>query len=774
MTVSLGSRVATFAADVDTIHKVAHGDTSTIVPTENGAVRSVAKLIADNQAYIDASLNLPTVKAIVLAMFGQSNAAGGHNGGPNPASANVAVWDGTTDAWGSSDYTQAPLSRGYPDGNHGNNNIGLALAHRLAAENPGAKIYVIYDAWGGRPIEDWIGSGTASVRYASIKAKIEAALKSPELASVGKTTIDCAVWAQGEANGLTDTYADHLAKFTTLDRQLRAESWMTPTTPMLVMGMSGLHTRYQVWQAQLDYCENVNRACIYVNSSGLKTSYDVTAAMQVNVNNTASFNVGDTVTTSTATGSIVAVGTSVLSIGNVTGIFQAGPITSSSGGSADITAVVEASDYTHWLGDSLWEHGYHRAWYALRERGMSHRHQVSLFYGRGTGPLRTGSVAIATFRSLVSQSSATSTFPLNASGAVDCVSWGYQCTASNNSLAGGYQSTQDTLARYGLLWGRSLGATSGADYHAGFGFQNTLGGAYTMAAGRGHTVADPYCTALGSFSKYKTALADPAILQIGCGTSSITTKNALTVFQSGLVQFNGNVDFEADNKFSLGTASQRASVIYAASGVINTSDARTKQKRGALSAAELAAWSKVQPCIYQFLESINEKGEDSARLHAGLIAQEVMQAFQDEGLDPASYALFCEDEVFVEDMELQTVTTSRQKTQPGTVPSIDLVDGKPVLTEKATDVLLFETLPVVDADGEPVLDPESGEPLTYQVPVIETVQEQVHVPVLRSIGTRYGLRYTECLIFEAAYLRSIVTGMDERITALEAANVRKA
>jgi hypothetical protein len=478
----------------------------------------------------------------VVAITGQSNAAGAHSGGPNPASSDVKVWDGATGAWGSSDYTQAPFSRAYPDGNNGNNNIGLAFAHRLAAET-GGKVYLIYDAWGGRPISEWVGSGTASPRYAAIKAKIQAALASPELVAAGKTTIDHLIYAQGEANGTTDLLATYTASFTTLDTQFRAETWMTPTTPMLVMGMSGLHSRYQVWQAQLDYCENTNRACVYVNSMGLKTAYDVNATMIVNVDNTAGFVVNDTATITPssgvlATATIVSVGTGTLGLTNVSGAFDSGTIVGALGGSANLTSVTSDSDYTHWLGDSLWEHGYHRAWYALKERAMSHRSGPAAFYGRGSGPWRGSTVAIAMFKSLVSYSSATATFPMNAGGASDCMSWGYQCVASNNSLSGGYQATQDTLARYGVLWGRSLSATSGADYHAAFGYQNTISATYGFAAGRGNTVADSGGAAFGTFAKYTTAQADAVMAQVGIGSTSANAKNALTVRKSGAVEIN--------------------------------------------------------------------------------------------------------------------------------------------------------------------------------------------------------------------------------------------
>jgi hypothetical protein len=407
---------------------------------------------------------------IVIVITGQSNARGANAGGPNPASSLVKTWDGITGAWGGSDYTALPWTRTDENGNAGNNNTALAFAHRLVAET-GRPVYIIYDAVSGRPISDWVGSGTSSVRYAAIKSKVEAALATTELSGI--TTIDYLIWAQGEENALTDTMTAYLASFTTLDSQFRAESWMTETTPVLVMGMSGLHTRYQVWQAQIDYCANVNRNCIYVNSVGLKTVYDNTGS----------------------------------------------------------------GDYTHFLGDSLWEHGYHRIWYALKERGMSHRFQPSPFYSRGSGPWRGESDAIALFSSLVSRESATSEFPFNGPAATGSISWGYQCSADGNyTMCGGYQVTNDNLTNYSFGWGRENTFDANGDYSGTFGYQNAVNATYGFAAGRGNTIADSGCTAVGTFASYTTTQTDPVSFQVGVGSSSGARANAFAVRKSGVTE----------------------------------------------------------------------------------------------------------------------------------------------------------------------------------------------------------------------------------------------
>lgn len=101
----------------------------------------------------------------------------------------------------------------------------------------------------------------------------------------------------------------------------------------------------------------------------------------------------------------------------------------------------------------------------------------------------------------------------------------------------------------------------------------------------------------------------------------------------------------ADNAYSLGTGSFRPSVIYAATGTINTSDGREKQQVRDLDATEKLVALRCKQIIkaYKWNEAVADKGDD-ARIHFGVIAQEVQQAFADEGLDADRYGLFCYDE----------------------------------------------------------------------------------------------------------------------------------
>jgi hypothetical protein len=113
--------------------------------------------------------------------------------------------------------------------------------------------------------------------------------------------------------------------------------------------------------------------------------------------------------------------------------------------------------------------------------------------------------------------------------------------------------------------------------------------------------------------------------------------------QPGIVIVGGVVPAN-DNAYSIGVASRRFSVIYAGSGTINTSDANTKQNIDELSIAEKRVAIRIKSLVkkFRFKDAVENKGA-SARIHVGVIAQEVRDAFTVEGLDANRYAMFCED-----------------------------------------------------------------------------------------------------------------------------------
>ncbi|ACL61344.1 DUF2793 domain-containing protein [Methylobacterium nodulans] len=161
----------------------------------------------------------------------------------------------------------------------------------------------------------------------------------------------------------------------------------------------------------------------------------------------------------------------------------------------------------------------------------------------------------------------------------------------------------------------------------------------------------------------------------------------------------------ADNAKASGLAPNRWSTVYAATGSINTSDAREKTGVAPLTEAELAWASDLAKEIgtFQFLSAIAEKGAEGARHHIGLTVQRAIALGQARGLDPFRYAFICYDKW----------------------------DAEPEVSE-----------PILGEDGEP-----SGE-------------TRVLSPA-RPAGDRYGFRPDQLALF-------IARGQEARLAALEA------
>lgn len=98
-----------------------------------------------------------------------------------------------------------------------------------------------------------------------------------------------------------------------------------------------------------------------------------------------------------------------------------------------------------------------------------------------------------------------------------------------------------------------------------------------------------------------------------------------------------------DNVKELGSATARWKEVFAGNGTINTSDEREKEQISDIPEAVFRAWAKVNFVQFKWKSAVQEKG-DKARIHMGLIAQQVKFAFESEGLDAFAYGLLCYDE----------------------------------------------------------------------------------------------------------------------------------
>lgn len=229
-----------------------------------------------------------------------------------------------------------------------------------------------------------------------------------------------------------------------------------------------------------------------------------------------------------------------------------------------------------------------------------------------------------------------------------------------------------------------------------------------------------------------------------------------------------------DNAIQLGNGSFRYSVLYAATGSINTSGRTAKRnvfyvrdwnpadadplKAAAGKRLRVGARLLDKVASFQLLDSILQKGREAfaaltaeqqaatsveaegeqlARFHAGLIHDDVVAACVAEGLDPYREGFVCRDPEMVEEeyeaiesrqveedaAGFQVVIENGVPVRKATTfkrPVFDLVAVRDEVGEIVTTVVGQEPTGVVGADGQPVMRDVTG-PLMHPVPRMHDV-----------------------------------------------------
>lgn len=194
-------------------------------------------------------------------------------------------------------------------------------------------------------------------------------------------------------------------------------------------------------------------------------------------------------------------------------------------------------------------------------------------------------------------------------------------------------------------------------------------------------------------------------------------------FNAGSNQINPSTGSAGrDNAIDLGSSGSRFNDIFATNGTIQTSDQNEKQDIASLTSAEITAAKAISKLFktFKWKDKVTSKG-DSARTHAGVIAQEVQSAMSDAGLDATKYAFFCSDTWY----------------------------------ETYTDV------PAVEANEENGTEAQDAYTRT------DTYNTADEAPEGATEKTRLGIRYPELLAFVGAATEQRLTSIEARLTALE-------
>ena len=177
-----------------------------------------------------------------------------------------------------------------------------------------------------------------------------------------------------------------------------------------------------------------------------------------------------------------------------------------------------------------------------------------------------------------------------------------------------------------------------------------------------------------------------------------------TPYSDSSIRFRGDLRPAVNNSIDLGSSSLRWRDVYCNQGAFNNSDEVLKQDIESLSEIEMRVARKLSGLFktYKWKDSVKNKG-DKARIHTGMIAQQIVTAIESEGLDYENYGFIGYDEWYQN------------------------AKGETITLEDANDNKL---------DG-------------YE-----------------KIG-RYSVRYTELLSFIAAYNEQRFTDLESRVAALE-------
>ena len=165
----------------------------------------------------------------------------------------------------------------------------------------------------------------------------------------------------------------------------------------------------------------------------------------------------------------------------------------------------------------------------------------------------------------------------------------------------------------------------------------------------------------------------------------------------------------------LGSSSWQWKDCYLQNSPIVSSDRRLKQNFESVPEAVFKAWASVNFQVYKFKEAVAKKGEAEARKHVGLVAQDIIEAFEAQGLNAFDYGIVCHDS----------------------------------WEDQYVDEQVIDAEAVYDKDGK-IVTPEKS---------------HTEKRFVKAAGDVYTVRYEEALALEAAYQRWKLSKIEQALAA---------
>ncbi len=216
--------------------------------------------------------------------------------------------------------------------------------------------------------------------------------------------------------------------------------------------------------------------------------------------------------------------------------------------------------------------------------------------------------------------------------------------ASNNDITLDPDGTGDTIIASGKIGIRTTSPTSTLTVQA---FEDSVNGGirFESADGTENATIDMNNSAAFRFRQNgndRMRFDSSGNTLINC--TSARSQN--TAVSSGiLLQVKGDIvpDVDAGNvgHSDLGDPSYRYEDVYSRDAVTTGSDQNEKQQITSLTTAEMTAAKAISKLFktFKWNDAVAAKG-DAARIHTGVMAQQVATAISDAGLDAADYAFY--------------------------------------------------------------------------------------------------------------------------------------
>jgi hypothetical protein len=241
-----------------------------------------------------------------------------------------------------------------------------------------------------------------------------------------------------------------------------------------------------------------------------------------------------------------------------------------------------------------------------------------------------------------------SRFELDGSGNPVRMKTGTSNIQVNNNTHISFDIAGGEAARFDASASLLVGTTSESTWESAKGFRARNSGSTTITRDGNPPLYVNRLNSDGTLLQFQKGTAVVGSIGVATGPVLYTVFNnaasnnvAALKGASGAILPSTNTGADKDGTMDLGSLGARWDDIYATNGTIQTSDRNEKQDIEALSDAEqrVAVAAKGLLRKFRWIDSVADKG-DEARIHFGIIAQDLQDAFTAEGLDAGRYAMF--------------------------------------------------------------------------------------------------------------------------------------